>query len=198
MLTYKCSGPVFEGLKCPYTGKPLQVVMHVTSRGRAYFSAPDAYSTACVYKSPKEAYRAWNHVDGVEGLKDGQPLVCAYTGKPLVLKRSDDGFCYDGGFDPRALLSREQFLHFATMRGGKSPVSLETSRVDMPKREGKITENMRKHADEQRTELSDDSVKIAENILQANKDILPSGPATISVDRSGIGGKGGKGKKGAH
>lgn len=180
-MDYNCSGPVFDSLVNPYSGDPLRVKMFVVG-GRVLFSSPAAYSTADRFPTAHDAYRAWNRVNGVEGLKDGQPIVCAYTGATLNLKHDEDGWYYDGGFDPHVLLPRQKFLHFATMRGGFTEVSEEEpGRVDMPQRVGKPTENMKRHASENRLELHDDTVKAAEAIMTKHRDVLGPGSSTVSM-----------------
>lgn len=180
-MDYNCSGPVFDSLVNPYSGDPLRVKMFVVG-GRTLFSSPSAYSTSDRFPTAVDAYRAWNRVNGVEGLKDGQPIVCAYTGEALNLRHDEDGWYYDGGFDPHVLLPRQRFLHFATMRAGKTEVSAEEpGRVDMPARVGKPTENMKRHADKNRTELHDDTVKAAEDIMTKYRDVLEPGPAKVSM-----------------
>lgn len=180
-MDYDCSGPVFDKLRDPYSGEPLGAKMYV-NRGRTLFSAPSAYSVRDRFPTARDAYRAWNRVDGVEGLKDGKPIVCAYTGEALRLAHDEDGWYYEGGFDPHMLLPRQKFLHFATMRGGRTDVPAEEpGRVDAPARVGRPTENMRKHAEQQRVEPDDESIATAERIMEQNRPLLDPAPATVSM-----------------
>ena len=180
-MDYNCSGPVFDSLVNPYSGDPLRAKMFVVG-GRTLFSAPSAYSTSDRFPTAVDAYRAWNRVNGVEGLKDGMPIVCAYTGEALNLRHDEDGWYYDGGFDPHVLLPRQKFLHFATMRAGRTEVPAEEpGRVDMPARVGKPTENMRKHAEQQRVEPDDASIAAAERIMEQNRLLLNPAPARVSM-----------------
>ena len=203
-MLYKCSGPRFGQIDNPYTGKTMQVMMRVSRTGDIRMFAPDTYSTADFFPSAKEAYRAWNRVTGVEGLKDGEPPTCAYTGKPLRLVQTEDGWHYEGGFDPHLLRPRDEFLYFAAMRGGKSPYAPGTpGRVTAPPREGRVTDAMRKHAEGQRMELHDDSVKHAEETLASRPDLFHLESNTVSMAGADKGkggpdrGKGGSGKGGA-
>lgn len=184
-MVYQCSGPRFGQIRNPYTGEAMRVMMRVSKKGDIKLFAPDTYSTSDVFPTSKEAYRAWNRVDGVEGLKDNMPPTCAYTGKPLKLVQTEDGWCYEGGFDPHLFYDRATFLRLATMRGGKSDYpEAAAPRVDAPPREGKVTESMRKHADEQRTELHDDSVKHAEETLKSRPDLFDLKSDTVSMSVS--------------
>lgn len=112
-----CTGSDFDGLLNPYTGEPIETKMVITPDGKAFFYAPDTYSTAQVFGSMVEAHRNWSRVNGVAGCRpDGVPATCAYTGEVL---EPHDG-CYIGGFDPTAFHTREEYLYYVTMRGGKS------------------------------------------------------------------------------
>ncbi len=182
-MIYDCTGPTFDGLENPYTGKPLGAKMSVTKTGRMRFFAPDTYSTSDFYPTAKDAYRAWNRANGVEGLKDGQPIVCAYTGDPLKLVHSEDGWRYEGGFDPHLLRTRAEFLRLATMRGGVATRdAAPETRVDAPARRGQVTAGMRRHVEETKAELGEDSVKAAEAILLKHKgDVEQSGTVSMHV-----------------
>lgn len=183
-MIYDCSGPRFDKILNPYTGKPLHPKMSISGRGRIKFFAPDTYSPAQPFPTAKDAFRAWNRVNGVEGLKDHQPITCAWTGKAMKLVHNAEGYHYEGGYDPHMMLDRANFLYFATMRGGNSeypkPSGLE-SRVDKPSEKGEITKRMKEHADANRTELSDEAVATAEAIMQKHKDILEPGGTTVSM-----------------
>lgn len=184
-MIYDCTGPTFEGLKNLYTGEPLGAKMSVTATGRMRYFAPDTYSPSDFFPTAKDAYRAWNRVDGVEGLKDGQPLVCAYTGDPLKLVHSENGWHYEGGFDPHLLRNRAEFLRFATMRAGLSPrPDTRDTRVDAPPRRGQVTPGMKRHVEETKAELGEDSVEAAEAILQKHRnDIEGSGTVSMAMTK---------------
>ena len=80
------------------------------------------------------------------------------------------------------LLPRQRFLHFATMRGGRTDVPAEEpGRVDAPARVGRPTENMRKHAEQQRVEPDDESIATAERIMEQNRPLLDPAPAKVSM-----------------
>lgn len=196
-MIYQCSGPRFNALKNPYTGQFMRPKMSVSASGRIRFFAPDTYSTAQSYPTAQDAYRAWNHVDGVEGLKDGQPIVCAYTGKALHLVKDDEGYHYEGGYDPRMLLDRSTFLYFATMRGGESeyPGPESETRVDKVQDARPAKSTAAKYVEEHKAELTEDSLEIAETIMTRHKDVLDK-PTVVSMAGSGDKGKGkGKGRK---
>lgn len=191
-MVYECSGPRFDKILNPYTGEPLRPRMSVSPRGRIRFFAPDTYSPAAPCPTAQAAFRAWNRRNGVEGLKDTEPIVCAWTGKPLHLVHDDSGYHYEGGYDPRMLFDRPTFLYYATMRNGVSeyPKPEPEARVDRPADRGRVTEAARRHADESRVELTDDAVHLAESIARRHRDVLEPGPATVSM--AGARKKGGK------
>lgn len=167
-----CSGPRFESLKNPFTGLTVRTKMSIATNGRIRFFAPDEYSPAKFFPSAREAYRQYNRVEGVEGLRAGQHIVCPYTGRPLSLEHTDDGYRYVGGFNPGLLVTREEWLYQASMRNGVSaypkPEGSE-ARVAPVSRRAEITEAARKHADEMKTELSDEALERAENTLRTLK-----------------------------
>lgn len=169
-MIHNCTGPVFDGLRNPYSGEPLRPRMTVSSSGSAKlrFFAPDTYSPTDPQPTARDAYRLWNRVDGVEGLKDGCPVVCAYLGTPLKLEHDERGWWYSGGLNVRLMRTREDFLAAVTMRGGKptGPAPEPVSRVEMPPREGRITKRMKRHADDARAELTDDAVHTAEKVVK--------------------------------
>ncbi len=182
-MVYACDSIQFRGLKNPYTGEPIRVSMVVMKDGTAKFYAPDTYAPSEVFRTAADAFRHWNRVNGVEGVKTDKPVTCAYTGQPLVPRRTSDGFCYLGGFNPHLLYDRDTFLYYMRMRDGVSelPVPKKSScksRVTQPVPQGKVTKRMQKHADEMRTELSDDAIRAAEKTLH---DIEAKG---ISLEKS--------------
>ena len=118
--TVTCTGAAFKGLTNPYTGEPLVVKMITTKSGTPKFFAPKTYSTYTRFGSKKLAYDNWAKSEGIEGVRKGQPIVCAYTGEQLVPKNDETGCYFDGGFDPRRFYTREEFLYYATMRNGVS------------------------------------------------------------------------------
>lgn len=118
--TVTCTGRAFRGLRDPYTGEPLVVKMVALRTGEARFFAPGAYSPRERFATRAEAHARWMTAEGIEGVRRGQPIVCAYTGERLVPAHDAAGFYFDGGFDPRVPRSRDEFLYYATMRGGVS------------------------------------------------------------------------------
>lgn len=181
-MVYDCDSIRFRGLKNPYTGEHVRVKMVVMKNGSARFCAPDTYSPSEIFPTAKEAFRHWNRVDGVEGLKTDKPVVCAFTGHPLSPRRTEDGFCYSGGFNPHLLYDRDTFLYYMHMRDGVSdlppPDGKEPSRVVQPPVQGRVTRRMKKHAEEMQCELTDEALSMAEKTLN---DIEAKG---IKLERS--------------
>lgn len=122
-MTIDCTGEDFRDLVNPYTGKPLRVKMMVAPSPR--FFCPDTYSTAVRFPTARAAYDAWARKDGISGAREGRVIKCAYTGETLVPRHDGAGYWFEGGFDPRMLRSRSEFLRLATMRDGKSPMAPE-------------------------------------------------------------------------
>lgn len=126
----KCEGEAFRGLRNLYTGEPVEVEMAL-SGGRAVFrAAKRTYATSDEFPTYQEARAMWSRVDGVVGAKPASaPVVCAYTGRPLVpVKTASGGFRFAGGFDPNMWAPRDAFL--AAMRGRprEAPVRAEPVR----------------------------------------------------------------------
>ena len=191
-MVFECSGPRFGSMRNPYTGEVMRVKMSTSPTGRIRFFVPDTYSPTNVYPTAKEPYRHWNSANGVEGITDGKPIVCAYTGEPLKLVKTSDGYCYEGGFNIHMMLDRQTFLHFATMRNGVSeyplPESTEESRVEKPAPKPEISERQRQHAEEMRTELTEEGIRTAEGImkeLDGKFDLDKSSTVSMSVRRRG-------------
>jgi len=160
--TVTCTGSAFKGLTDPYTGKPMVVKMLSTKNGVPKFFAPQTYSTYTRFGSKKVAYDNWAKSEGIEGARDGQPIVCAYTGKQLVPKHDETGYYFDGGFDPRKFYTREEFLYYATMRNG-------VSKYDKPGEPSKV-EVVKEKPDRQITSheapMLEGSLEIAEDAMK--------------------------------
>lgn len=168
-----CTADEFKDLRCPYTGEPLEVRMLIVPGQPPRFHAPSAYSPAEPCSSPEEAYRRWNRVDGVEGLKSDTPVVCAYTGAPLSPAHCPDGYFFNGGFDPRMFHSREDFLRLASSRGGVSSWSGTDSRVEAVPPD--MTPEKPREID---TDPTDEALHIAEKVLEKHRDDLPPQAST--------------------
>ena len=182
-MMYDCDGVDFDGLTNPYDGERLAVKMLVCPGGRTLFAAPGAYAPA-VYRaaSSVDAYRMWDRVDGKEGLKSAQgaPVVCAWTGEPLSMKRTERGWALLGGFDPTVFRPRDEFLYYAWMRGGSSPRPKPgpAVRAEQPARSGRVTARHRAGVEERAAKLDEDSVKAAEGIMKQ----VGAGPSpTVSM-----------------
>lgn len=184
-MTTVCSGPRFESLVNPYTGERIATVMSVAG-GRIRFRAPDTYSTSDYFPTAEDAYRHYNRVNGTEGLRSGKPIVCAYTGRPLTLEHDEYGYRYSGGFNPKLFYTRDEWMYYASMRGGSTrypmPGGDPSPRVTRPVRPV-ITASARRHAEEMRTELTDDAVKLAEKTMAELRDkgLVTKGSSTVSM-----------------
>lgn len=170
-----CTAEEFKKLRCPYTGRPLEVRMLIVPGQPPRFHSPGAYSPAIRYPTPDEAYRMWNRVDGVEGLKTGQPIKCAYTGAVLAAVHDGEGHGFSGAFDPRMFWTRAEFLRKAAMRGGTppSPDAHTDSRVEASPPDMKPSKPR-----EFDTDPTDEALRIAGSVLEKNKSILPRQAST--------------------
>ena len=175
---------VFAKVKNAYTGKPMRVLMVVTGKGEPLFHADKSeYSTSDHFETKRQAYDAWNRKDGISGLKNNKPITCAYTGEPLGLVDLPDGFYYSGGFNPKMLYPRDEFLYRATMRGGVSqfpkPGSAQrvdkVARVDMPEK--------RKNKD-RGGDVSGEAVDLAAASMQKHKDAFDK-KTVVHVSKGG-------------
>lgn len=161
----------FRGLRNPYTGELMVVKMAVPDSGSPLFFAPDTFSHAKHWPTAKEAIDAWDCEDGVSGVKDRSCLVCPYTGKPLSVREDAAGFYLDGGFDPRRLMRDDEFVYYASMRGGKtdrpeparSPCRVESPAEEFGHTPGEGDESL---------EPTDEARKVAEAVVGQHKDSL--------------------------
>ena len=155
-----CTGRAFADLTNPYTGERMLVRMLATKSGEPRFFAPRGYSTSQRFGTREAAYAAWARSEGVAGARVGQPLVCAYTGKPLILHHDETGWWFDGGFDPRMFYSRSEFLYFATMRNG-------VSKYKNPKGQDHvwIAKEQQKTVESHETRMLDGSLETAEQAM---------------------------------
>ena len=186
-MIYECSGPRFGELKNPYTGEKILVKMSVSSAGKVRYFAPDTYSPAQYFPTAKEAYRRWNMKDGVEGMRDGSPIVCAYTGKPMTLEHDENGYRYSGGLDLHMFFTRSEMLYYAAMRDGVSPYPEpvdESVRVEKPAEHGKITKRQAIHAEEMKTDLTQEGIETAEKVMkEIDRKVGLEKSSTVSMSR---------------
>lgn len=141
MKPIECTGAAFRGLKNPYTGEPMKVMMVVRTGGDPLFFAPDTYDTGRRAHSSREAYDLWTRVDGIGGRRTDVPPKCAYTGESLTYASDADGAWFNGGFNPTRLHTRDEFLTKARMRNGRSTDPIPTpmsSRATPVKDEPKV------------------------------------------------------------
>lgn len=164
-----CTADEFKSLRCPYTGEPLEVRMLIFPGQPPKFHAPDAYSPSQPFPTAETAYRKWNRENGIEGVKTGLPITCAYTGKMLAAASDREGCYFTGGFDPRLFYTRDEFLRLATSRNGKTDYVPSGERVEAVPPDMTPAKPRREEA----TEPTDESVKIAADVLQQHKDVLP-------------------------
>ena len=169
-----CTADEFKSLKCPYTGVPLEVRMLVVPGQPPRFHAPEAYSPSQPFPTAGTAYRKWNRENGIEGMKTGLPITCAYTGKMLAAASDREGYYFTGGFDPRLFYTRDEFLRLATSRAGKTDYVPSTGRVEAVPPD--MTPSKPRHVES--AEPTDESVKIAADVLQKHKDELPKQAST--------------------
>lgn len=187
----------FDGIINPYTGQIIKVKMIVGCGPEPLFHAVDTYSTADLCQTTSELYRLWSRVDGREGLRSGQPK-CAYTGEALSVQEVDGQFRFTGGFDPRVLMTREEFIYFATMRDGKTtrPTPAPSVRVTKPVEVAKPSASQITHAESVTPTATQESVEMAATAIEKHKDELNLPTKTgWTGPGKGKGGKGnGKGK----
>lgn len=168
MIT-KVTSDLFKDLRNPYTGKPMEVEMTVNPGREPLFSCPGTYSTDDFFDTKEECIAAWDHKDGVAGLKRNLPIVCAYTNEPLALVQGCGGkWHFSGGFNPHMFFSRDEFLRLASMRGGVSGYCVpEACRVTAPARSARITGDRRNHAASMAPSLNEEKLHDLENRLNS-------------------------------
>lgn len=101
-----------------YAGRETPVFLRVRDDGAPLFHAPDATTPRMFYASDAEAVRAL-----------GPELRCPYTGGRLRPVHDGAAVMFLGGWDPRRPVPRQEFLHFAGMRAGKSGVPMDAPRI---------------------------------------------------------------------
>ena len=164
----------FEGIVNPYTGEPVRVKMVVGCGPEPLFHAPDTFSTNDLQESTRRLYELWSRVGGRQGLRTGAPK-CAYTGEPMTVAEFDGGYHFVGGFNPKVLMTRDEFLYYATMRDGKAtrPRPKPTCRVTKPKDDAKPSDSQKRHAESVTPDVSQDSIDIAQAQIEKHKGELP-------------------------
>ena len=110
--------PVSARFEDAYTGRDVRVFMDDAS-GSPLYCAPEATSPRSFYDSMDDAMRTL-----------GPALVCPYTGEALRPVRDGDAVMFVGGWDPRRPIPRQDFLRYASMRAGESPVSPDARRIE--------------------------------------------------------------------
>ena len=157
MQNVKVTADEFRELRNPYTGEPMDVWMLVGAGPVPLFHCAEGeYATQDRFPTAEEAALAWSRRDGVEGMAS-PPFVCAYTGEVLSASQDEGGFAFSGGFNPKMLYPRDEFLYRAAMRDGVSPFPKPgpARRVEKPapevhakaSRTEEPTDEMMEHAD---------------------------------------------------
>ena len=119
-MTNKVTVPRARGIKCPYTGKEIDVFLTV-GNGAVLYSCPGAFTLREPVGSLAELQDRASMRNGMHGAADGaRRPVCAYTGQKLLLRELPGGrYFYAGGFNPRqAYRNLDELLYFLTMRNG--------------------------------------------------------------------------------
>jgi len=174
----KCTGKDFVDLTNPYTGEKVVTEMIVGKDGTCLFGAPDTYSTSQWMADRKSAYDAWCKKSGVYGVREGEPIKCAYTGEVLVLEESELGVRYTGGFDPRMFRPRHEYLNGITMRDGNPGDKVYTETVHVQKPGDKVV--VLHHE----IEMDDAHMKIAEGAMKVSG-FEPPKKTKVSVSKKG-------------
>lgn len=157
----------FRGIKNKYTGEEMRVKMLVPENGRPLFFAPDTFTPARPVKDVKTLLDLWNRSDGVGGMKDTTCVKCPYTGTVMWIAEGPAGVYLDGGFDPRKLMTDEEFLYYATMENGVPTREPPTeARVEL----GKEVPPSQKSEDP--VEPTDEARHVAEGVVNQFKDVL--------------------------
>ena len=117
-----CFDNRLRGVKDPYTGKEMTFKMTIGMGTPRVFS-DNAYSPTTPVKSSVTAYHNAHTRDGIVGaLPDSVPVTCPYTGEVMHLKSSDEGYYWEGGFDPTLpLFTSDRFIEQVLKRAGKGP-----------------------------------------------------------------------------
>lgn len=105
-----------RGLKCPFTGKELQIYAHICD-GVVTYSAPKAFTLREPRKDVALLYRYASMRNGIMGsVTMEQSLIDPYTKEEFVLAEGADGTVwFEGGFDPRcACMSLAEFISKAS------------------------------------------------------------------------------------
>lgn len=164
----------FEGIVNPYTKEEMRVRMVVGCGPEPLFHAPDTFSTNDLQESTKRLYELWSRVDGRQGIRTGSPK-CAYTGEPMTVTEFDGGYHFIGGFNPKVLMTRDEFLYYATMRNGvsKYPKPSALARVTKSTDSVKPSESQKRHAESVTPGVSQESIDVATANIEKHKDELP-------------------------
>lgn len=176
----RATASAFDGLVNPYTGAKTTTMMVVTGAGEPMFHADrDEYSPWNVYPTAEDAMREWSRENGVYGLRH-PPFLCAYTGAVMTLEKVDGGYRFAGGFNPKLFRSRESYLYYATMRGGKT--DLPVPATNFPRR---VDEVVRPDAPARRkqsraADLTQEGIDTAKGVVEANRGLFEPG-STVSM-----------------
>lgn len=119
-LNAQATNRYFNGLKCPYTGKPITVRVVAHGRRPPMYFSPDAYDPSLMNMSSADLLLKASMRNGVIGVVQGDKLSCPYTGEKLTLVRLGEGFMLTGGFSPASLhADAAEFGRMLLTRNGK-------------------------------------------------------------------------------
>lgn len=165
MKSIAVTAPEAQRLRCPFTGKPLTVHMHI-SPGSVTFSAPDAFSLKVPRGSLKTLLDDASMRNGVYGaVTVDKAMTDPYTGEKLRVREFPDGrVCLIGGFNPRAAVSTlGEFIYRASMRDGVTdmtpPVSIKIEKPEAHRPEPKAEEEVSEETMEAAERIVSDAVK---------------------------------------
>lgn len=173
--------PIFEGLKCAYTGQPLVVRVSVSARlGALYFAdgpSMGPYSRH-TFKGLPELLKALSQRKGIEGAANlDESMKCPYTGAGITIEKNREGaFWARGMFDP-FIPFQGTAEEFAAMVRGKPPaddVKIKVKDVEPPPKADALKEKYAEQAAKM-TESVEKAVKapVSVAVPGPNKDPAP-------------------------
>lgn len=158
---FKVTASFAAGLKDLFTGKPIEIIGHISGPIVTY-SAPDAFTLTEPQTSVDTLYYRASMRNGIAGIVPRESsVICPYTGERMTLERTPDGRWYfSGGFNPRrARMSLAEFVNLAS--GGAKKVA------EPPKAEtiSKIETEPQEPVDE--PDIGEELNEVAEKVTKA-------------------------------
>lgn len=163
-MTVTVTSSRFRGLANPYTGDPMVVKMTVPRSGPPMFFSPDTYTPCSALPTRRESCEAAQRRGGV---RTPAAPTCPYTGERLEQRFLDGlGWFYAGGFDPRVPRPADEFLYYATMRGGRPsrPAPAAGARV------GYVEPRHEEAPRDDGPERTEEAHRIAKDVVERYKD----------------------------